>query len=616
MSVFKAQSLVEILQERSSDVQAQPLAYTFHKNGGKQQDQVTFHELDLKAKVISEALLQHCKPGARVLLLFDSSKDFIFGFCACLYSGVVAVPAYPPHPALINRMLPRLLTIIKDSQADVVLTNSEVLSGMRTAFENYPTLRNLKWIRTEQLSEKTPNSKYVTAPSLDQLALIQYTSGSTGVPKGVTISHGNLAHQCSVYDRGVKVTCEDRSVCWAPIYHDMGLIFGMMYPIYSGFSATILSPIDFLKRPYRWLKAISDTRATMTTSPNFAYDLCTRKVTDEELATLDLSSLTIAGVSAEPIRPDTLERFAKRFSACGFKAQAFHPAYGMAESTLVIAASSERMSPTQIINLNADQLDQNKVECVTSPTQRSLRLVGSGKALKEMTIKIVDPKKKCELKTGEIGEIWAKGPSIAQGYWNGSVELQQEFHAHLSESNDGPYFRTGDFGFLREDGELFITGRMKDVIIINGKNFYPQDLEQSIENVDAPIRKGCVAAVEVTIENEAKVVVLAEIERRTKWSEPKNKFEYLTRQTFASLPGVNINRPVKFNEEQTAQKIRQALADQNQVQVYAIVFIQAGSIPKTSSGKIQRRACKEAYLQGKLNILYEWREQLLHSKAA
>jgi acyl-CoA synthetase (AMP-forming)/AMP-acid ligase II len=397
----------------------------------------------------------------------------------------------------------------------------------------------------------------------------------------------------------------------------MGLIFGMIYPIYGGFHMSVLSPMGFLKHPYRWLKEISDTRATMTCAPTFAYDLCVRKVAAHEIQSLDLSSLNFACVSAEPVRIETLERFHKAFSSCGFRFTAFLPAYGMAETTLATTVARSRLVGPQIMTLNAESLAKNIVLPASDSDSGVVRLVGSGVPISDMTIRIVSPKTHKIVASSEIGELWIKGPSVASGYWNCPDNSQGTFEAMIGDTNEGPFLRTGDLGFMSPDGELYVTGRLKDLIIINGKNIYPQDVERTVENSYAPIiRSGCVAAFEVEINGEAQVVVVAEVERRKKWPSPKNKFEYLARKALGTLSLFDANKPMDFDGNKVIRSIRQNLSTENQIQVAAIVLIRAGSLPKTSSGKVQRSACKETYLQRRLNVLFEWQESIQNNVRA
>jgi acyl-CoA synthetase (AMP-forming)/AMP-acid ligase II len=597
-------SIAEILQQRAAqDIVTGHKAFTFIENGGKVRRTLTYRELHLGAMAIAAELKKTLQPGSRVLLLYNSSLEFCRAFFGCLYAGMVAVPAYPPHPKLMNRMLPRILTVIRESDAGLVISDSPVFSDMKSVRELMPELKTLGWVLTDQIANAETSGGISRQAPMDQLALIQFTSGSTGAPKGVMISHGNLAHNCSLIHR-CGTTPDDIGVNWTPVYHDMGLIFGMMYPIFSGFPMTLMSPLDFLMKPIRWLQEISELKATLTSAPNFAYDLCARKVTEEQLQAIDLSSLTMASVGAEPVRAESLNRFSKKFAACGFNPNAFQQAYGMAESTLVIASDESRLKAPVILTVDKKALEENRVETRISNPASVTALVGSGKPMFEMRVEIVDPATLQKVSDGQIGEIWAAGPSIAQGYWKMPEETKRDFNAHLADSGEGPFMRTGDLGVKWGD-QIFITGRIKDMIIVHGKNYYPHDLESAVETANAPVRPGCVAAFAIEEGGEEKIVVVAEIERRHKMSAPglANAVQLRVRSV---LPGFDPNEPVEFDPASAIQTIRRNVTENCEVSLHSIVLIEAGSIPKTSSGKIQRRATKAAFLRKELKEIHSW----------
>ena len=525
---------------------------------------------------------------------------------------MVAVPAYPPHPKLMNRMLPRILTVIRESDAGLVMSDAPVFSDMKSVRELMPELKSLGWIQTDQISNAEMGHCILGKPSMDQLALIQFTSGSTGAPKGVMISHGNLSHNCSLIQR-CGTTENDIGVSWTPIYHDMGLIFGMMYPIYSGFPMTLMSPLDFLMKPLRWLQEISDLQATVTSAPNFAYDLCARKVTDEQLQTIDLSSVTMANVGAEPVRAESLNRFSQKFATCGFNPNAFQQAYGMAESTLVIVSDETRLKPPVLLTVDKSALEENRIETQIPNPASVTTLVGSGQAMFEMRVEIVDPATLQKVADGQIGEIWAAGPSVAKGYWKMPEETQRDFNAHLADTGEGPFLRTGDLG-VKSGGQIFITGRIKDMIIVHGKNYYPHDIENAVETANAPVRPGCVAAFAIEEGGEEKIVVVAEVERRHKMSAPglANAVQLRVKSV---LPGFEPNAPVEFDKNSAVQMIRKNVTENCEITLHAVVLIEAGSIPKTSSGKIQRRATKAAYLKNELKEVHSWKASEILRKA-
>ncbi|MEM7585289.1 MAG: amino acid adenylation domain-containing protein, partial [Acidobacteriota bacterium] len=418
--------------------------------------------------------------------------------------------------------------------------------------------------------------------TVDTIAFLQYSSGSTGAPKGVMVSHGNLVHNEELIQRSFGMTRESVVVGWLPLYHDMGLIGNLLQPLTLGTRCILMSPVSFLQQPVRWLEAITRYRATTSGGPNFAYDLCVRKVTDEQRANLDLSTWTTAFVGAEPVRPDTLDRFARTFAACGFERRSFYPCYGLAEATLMVSGG-DPAEPPVFETLDADQLEQHRVSPLesASPADAAARELVScgrndhGQRVSGQELRIVDPETARPCPPDRIGEIWVAGPSVAAGYWQREEATARDFHARLA-GEDQPsrrFLRTGDLGFMR-DGELFVTGRLKDLIILRGRNHYPQDLELTAEQSHPDLRQGCCAAFAAEVDGEERVIVVQELTRRPT-AEP----------------------------EAIADAIRQAIAEEHSVQAWQVVLIRTATIPKTSSGKIQRRACRTAWQRDQLKVV-------------
>jgi acyl-CoA synthetase (AMP-forming)/AMP-acid ligase II len=404
----------------------------------------------------------------------------------------------------------------------------------------------------------------------EDLALLQYTSGSTGAPKGVMVSHSNLlANLAGMHDR-FGYHAETRAVTWLPPYHDMGLIGGILQPLYSGAPMTLLSPISFLQRPLRWLRAMSRFQATATGAPNFAYDLCVQKIKFEQRESLDLRRWEAAVNGAEPIRPDTLERFVEAFGPCGFRREAFLACYGLAEATLMVTGVSKSQSPV-FARVDRTALERHKVRPASPGDVKARLLVGCGHSLPDQSVLIVNPSSLTRRGRAEIGEIWVAGPSVAQGYWGRPKETAETFQAHLADTGEGPYLRTGDLGFI-EDGELFVTGRLKEVIIIRGRNHYPHDIERTVEGSHGALRPGGGAALGVELSGEERLVIVQELEYRSG----------------------------SVERREVIGAIRQAVAENHDLEVYDVVLVEPGSIPKTSSAKVQRLACRAAYLSGTL----------------
>jgi amino acid adenylation domain-containing protein len=582
-------TVVELLRYRALH-QTQQLAFTFLQEGETASASWTYEALDRLSRAIASQLQVMNLSGERALLLYPPGLDYLAAFFGCLYAGVVAVPAYPPRN---HRNTPRIGAIASDAQAAIALTTSAIQSKIKSLID----VSSLQWLTTDNLPAGIENSWEEPFIQKDTLAFLQYTSGSTGIPKGAMLSHGNLLHNAATTYQYMEHSPESKFVSWLPVYHDMGLIGGILQPLYGGFPCFLMSPASFLQNPYRWLKTISDYRGTTSGGPNFAYELCLQKITPEQRQTLDLSSWSVAFNGAEPVRWETLEKFSETFGECGFRREAFYPCYGMAEATLMISGGVKADFPA-VKAVRGEGLKCDRVvEENLTPQPPSLRgkeenfspllageglgerstdlrtFVSCGRTLPKQEIVIVHPQRLTCCQPDEVGEIWVSGPSIGQGYWNRKQETEETFRAYLADSRERLFLRTGDLGFL-QNGELFITGRLKDLIIIRGRNLYPQDIELTAERSHPALRKGSVAAFAVEVKNEEKLVVVQELEFRQKPS-----------------------------FEEVIAAIRQAVSLEHEVQVYAVVLIKGGSISKTSSGKIQRRACKAEFLAGTLKVL-------------
>jgi acyl-CoA synthetase (AMP-forming)/AMP-acid ligase II/acyl carrier protein len=544
-------SFTELLRRRAL-WQPDRRAYTFLVDGEEQELHLTYGELDRQARTVGARLQSQIHPGERALLLYPPGLEFHSGFMGCLYAGVIAVPAYPPDPTRWNSNLPRLQAIAKDAGAKVVLTTSRILSMAEHLFSEVPDFAALQWISTNDLPNDLADQWREPEVDRNTLAFLQYTSGATGTPKGVMLSHGNLLDNQEVIANAFEHTANSVLVTWLPIYHDMGICGGLLQPLYKGFPSIILSPLDFLQRPFRWLQAISRYKGTTSGGPNFAYDLCVRKMTSEEKALLDLSHWDLAFNGSEPVRKDTFDRFVQAFETCGFRREAFYPCYGLAEATLIVSGGRK-----------SDPL------VTTAVGKDKQTFVGCGHVMPGHTIRIAHSETMTLCDSNQIGEIWVSGPSVAQGYWNRPKETQEAFHAYLNDRGEGPFLRTGDLGFLKE-GELFVTGRIKDLLIIGGQNHYPQDIEWTVEQSHPSIRPGCCAAFSVDIDGEERVVIVAEVD--------------------GQHPSLDM--------EAMIGDIKQTVALQHGLTVYKIVFLKPKTIPKTSSGKIQRHACKTLFFRG------------------
>ncbi|MBD2494898.1 non-ribosomal peptide synthetase [Nostoc sp. FACHB-280] len=562
-------TVVELLGWRSS-TQANQDIFTFLLDGETEQARLTYQELDRLARRTAAQLQAMGLTGERALLLYPAGLDFLIAFFGCLYAGVVAVTAYPPRN---QRNTPRIQAIAQDAQAAIALTTTDILSNVQSLMHQKTDLASLQWLTTDNIAPGIEDNWQQPHIDQDSLAFLQYTSGSTGTPKGVMISHGNLLHNAQTTRQFMEHSPASKFVTWLPMYHDMGLIGGILQPLYGGFPCIIMPPAAFLQRPYRWLQAISHYRGTTSGGPNFAYDLCVQKITPEQKATLDLSSWSVAFNGAEPIRHDTLERFAEAFAECGFRKEAFYPCYGMAETTLMVAGV-QKAAPPKIKAVQKSALASHQVvESSVVGGDDTSYFVSCGQIIPDQKVVITNPDTFKSCQPDEIGEIWVSGLSVGQGYWHRPAETAETFGAYLADTDEGPFLRTGDLGFL-QDGELFITGRAKDLIIIRGRNLYPQDIELTAERSHSSLRPGANAAFTVLVNNEEKLVVVQELEFRA-----------------------------KPNLETVINTIRQAVTEEHEVQVYAVVLIKPGTICKTSSGKIQRRATRAQFENEELNIV-------------
>ena len=569
----KLSTLVELLQWRAKQ-QPDKLVFRFLSDSESEIVPITFSELDRQARAIGAWLEDFGATGERALLLYPPSLDYIAAFFGCLYAGMIAVPAYPPR---LNRPVPRIQSMVADSQATFALTTSTILHNLEQRFEHTPDLEALRWLDTEQVPAGSEADWHHPEVSSDTLAFLQYTSGSTSQPKGVMLSHGNLLHNLKAIQHGFQIDSSAAGVFWLPSYHDMGLIGGILEPIYIGAYSNLMSPVSFLQRPFRWLEAMSRYKATITGAPNFAYDLCVDKITPEQMETLDLSSWSLAFCGAEPIRPETLERFARTFERCGFRETSFYPCFGMAEGTLIVSGG-EGPSKPRTFTLDRKSLERDRIVPASLGDAGSLTMVNCGQAVIDQKIVIADPTTKEQCAPDQVGEIWVSGPSVAAGYWGLPEETDEIFNAYLADSGEGPFLRTGDLGFL-QDGELYITGRLKDLIIIHGSNHYPQDIELTVESSHVALQPGGGAAFSVTTDGKEQLVIVQEVTRKHR-------------------------RP---DVDEVTSAIRQAVAEKHDLRVFAIVLVKPMSIPKTSSGKIQRRACRDAFLEGTLDVVGEWR---------
>jgi acyl-CoA synthetase (AMP-forming)/AMP-acid ligase II len=530
----------------------------------------SFGQLDAAALAIAGALQPKCERGARVLLLYPPGPEFLAAFFGSLYAGAIAVPLYPPSPAQLQRTARRLTSIARDAGATLLLTPAAFMPLRALLREVDPTFAELPWLAHEQALQASPGATRDGAAH--DVAFLQYTSGSTGAPKGVMVTHENAVHNIRAIYACLELSASETIVSWLPPYHDMGLIGVGLYPLYSGSRVLQMSPVDFLKRPVRWLRALSEHGAEATVAPNFAYELCLRKIGDDDCEGLDLSHVRLALNGAEPVRADTLQRFCARFARHGFRPRAFLPCYGLAEATLMVTGKPWPRE-TETATFDKAALAAGALQAASAAPASSATLVSCGRPALDTDVRIVDRATLRECAEGVVGEIWMKGPGKALGYWGKPEDSAAAFGARLQPPHgEGDFLRTGDLGCMR-GGELYVVGRAKDVIVIHGKNHHPQDIELTAERAHAALRPGCSAAF---------------------------AYDVADREAVALVQEVETEQPSELHA--AAGAIRTAVYREHGLRLDAVALVARGAVPKTTSGKTQRSACRERFLARELPI--------------
>jgi acyl-CoA synthetase (AMP-forming)/AMP-acid ligase II len=554
------QTLWDVLVRRAADEPGQR-AYTFLVNGETEGVTWTWAELFQRSRHVAALLRDRVPPGERALLVYPPGLDFLAAFLGCSGSGIVAVPTAPPHPLRPTQSLTRLQAIVTEADVRAVLCTEAMAQRAPAWFRPVPCLAGLPLVATDGPVGQDSNPDITCQdwnpdpqpwPDSGGLAFLQYTSGSTASPRGVMVSHANLLHNLGYIQQRAALTPAEVGVSWLPAHHDMGLLAGLLLPLLVGFPSYLMAPTAFVQKPLRWLQAVSRYRATLSGGPNFAYDLCLKHVELGQRQGLDLGSWRTAFNGAEPIRRQTLANFAREFAAVGFRAGAFCPTYGLAEATLLVT------------NGLAPDLAGPNVE----PTGVGCGLPGCG-----VEVQIVDPQRHTPAAPGILGEIWVAGPSVGQGYWNRPDDSARTFRAVLADGR-GPFLRTGDLGFVR-DGDLVVTGRIKDLIILRGRKLHPQDLERTAEASHPALRGNGVAAFSVSADGGERLAIVAEVAERR-----------------GAAPGLD--------PAEVVGAIRQALAADHEVQAHAVRLVAPGALPRTTSGKLQRHACRQRFLEGTL----------------
>jgi len=570
-------SLVDILLRRSRET-PDKMAFTFLADGEREAESLTYGELDRKSRAVASMMQRRVAPGERALLLYLPGLEFVTALFGCFYAGVTAVPTVPQRSVRPVRGLGSFKGIAEDAGVSVVLCDGNTLAlGTEVSNESRVSAKAW-WLGTDTVPPGEEDYWKKPEPGPDSLAFLQYTSGSTSSPKGVMVTHGNILHNLAYIYHNAENDEESVSVSWLPVYHDMGLVNGVLLPVYGGYPSYIMSPASFLQRPCRWLEAVSKYRATNSGGPNFAFDLCVRKTTPGDRSRVDLSSWRVAYNGAEPIRWSTIEAFHEAFRECGFKWRYFFPVYGLAEATVLVSGGMQMDEPRRVC-LDASRLAADQAVEREAANGDTVTFTACGPCSFGTRVEIVHPEARTPCGPGEIGEIWLRSPSVARGYWNRPEATRETFGATLAGSGDGPFLRTGDLGFMSH-GELVVTGRIKDLIIVRGRKHYPQDIEQSVEECHGAVRPGCVAAFALNGDGRERLAVAAEVDRN----------------------GLRRREVL----DSVLKAVRERVAEEHGLKLYRVVLLHPGRIPKTSSGKIRRRCCSKAVQDGTFAPVAEW----------
>lgn len=562
-------SLLDLLDTRAQD-QRDETAFSFLNASGRPVVNLTYGELRARACHIAQALCaQGARVGDRAVLVFPPGLDFIIAFFGCLAAGVIAVPLAPPR-RIAGRDSAE--SIIADCDSRFGLTTTAYAADLARRRASGTAHKHITWVYVGDEAQSRAEQTEMHRPDRSDLAFLQYTSGSTSAPKGVVVSHGNLLENLEMIRRALGHSRRSKHVCWMPLHHDMGLILNVLEAFYLGAGCALMAPVAFLQRPLTLLKAICELGAEVAGGPNFGFDLCVTRFRAEEMRGVDLSGWRVAINGAEPVRAQTLRKFAATFEPFGFRLSAFNPCYGMAEATLLISGR-QRGVGVVIRTVDRAALQAGRIAAAVRDLDAA-PIVGCGEALDGEEIAIVDPQTKHRLAVDCVGEIWVRGPHVAGGYWRNAAASNETFAGQIDEEEGLAWLRTGDLGFMNADGELFVTGRIKDLIIVRGANHYPQDIEYTVQATDPCLRAGYGAAfAALASSGDERVVIVQEVER---------------------------SHRARIDVAEIADRIREAMVEEHGLAVLDVVLLEPGTIPKTTSGKIRRRMAKNLWESGKL----------------
>lgn len=552
-----------VRQRAESNPEQTAMTFVDYDTGpqGRARD-LTYGELDARVRAVGRQLGQTTHPGARAAILCPTGVDYVAGFVACLYAGVIAVPLFAPDSYGHND---RVALAMDDCGCEVAITPQ----SSRDAVAEIPLSAPVRIICPDEV-ELDPAAPWAPAyAEPEATAYLQYTSGSTRHPSGVRVTHRNMATAASQLATHLRFDERSTMVSWIPFFHDMGLVFAVILPLARGFPVVHMAPFAFVREPRRWLQLLSDYAGTHVLIANFGFDMCVDRIPKEERAGLDLSALIYAGNGSEPVRARSLARFTEAFAPYGFRASAHAPAYGLAEATLMVTGVRLDEEPL-ICSFDRVELNAGRVRRIEDGDMRGLTMVGCGTPL-DQEVEIVDPATKRSAGPDKVGEIWVRGVNVCAGYWAQDERTDEVFDAVLN--GEGGWLRTGDLGFFY-GGSLFIAGRSKDLIIIDGRNHHPNDIELTVEEGVPAVRRGHVVAFSIDAGDREQVVITAE-----------------------------IGPDAKADLGELRTRVRRAVAARHDVPVHDIVLLRRGTTPKTSSGKLQRRACRDRYLRGALTVV-------------
>jgi acyl-CoA synthetase (AMP-forming)/AMP-acid ligase II len=586
-------TIIDFLKERATR-NADDIAFRFMGNGELDGPitEWTFSELYHQSAGVAEDLVEQGLAGSCVLLAFPPGLDFVKAFFGCLLARARAVPVPLPNPRSKNP-LGRILKTAAACDASTVLTTQDLAEMVEAMLPDLP-------VSLKAVTDHVVTGWSGPATEMDEVAYLQFTSGSTGHPKGVAVRHANIVSNIRVMGQMLRLKSTKPAMVWAPHYHDLCLVGHVLGPVYYGYESTLMSPMEFLLKPVRWLRAMSHYKIVNTACPNFGYEYSARRIKPEECEGLDLSNWAVAGNGGEPVLPQTMKKFSKKFGPYGFQPQAFMPCYGMAESVLFVAGLKSLSEPPKILNLSAADLEMHTIRVLDNNEPGERTITSCGKPGADHQIIAVDPVTLTKSKPDQVGELWVTGPSVPGTYWGLPEESATTFEGRLADTKEGPFLRTGDLGFVM-DGEIYVTGRLKDMIIIAGRNHYPSDIELTVQQSGAPVRLGACAAISERVNGVEELIIIAEADDR--------KFPDDTQSDAQSE-----NQGSKLMDEFWASAVKTvqgAVSQGHGLSARSVVFVEPRSLEKTSSGKPRRRYYQKLFLEGGLAVLHEKQSPLI-----